>query len=158
MTGQVTVQLEPWEAIWPAVNDIATKHFNEVDGGIEPRRPFKVKASAMQAMSDAGILKIVTARSAGQLVGYFTWTITEDIESEGLMIALQGAWFVDPAARFRRVGIRLFMKSVTELRLLGVKNIFPHHRLQGSGAALGKFFKRQGAIEIQHTYSLWIGD
>jgi hypothetical protein len=39
-----------------------------------------------------------------------------------------------------------------------VQCIFPHHRTQGRGARIGRFFMRRGAKHIQQTYSLWIGN
>jgi hypothetical protein len=36
--------------------------------------------------------------------------------------------------------------------------MFPHHRLHGRGAGLGRFFRRRGASEIQRTYCLQIGE
>lgn len=150
------IELEPWsDGFWRDAESLATDHFEEVDGGIAPNRRFKVDEALMRLISDAGALKIVTARKADQLVGYYTWNVTQDVESEGLLIAQQGAWYVAPG--HPRVALQMFHKSVEALRALGVQCIYPHHRTQGRGASLGKFFKRQGAKEIQHTYSLWIG-
>jgi hypothetical protein len=134
----------------------ANCHFEEVDGGVEPKRTFRLNLALMQAMADAGSLKVIIARKAGELVGYFTWSILPDVESEGLVIAQQGAWFVQPGNP--TAAHRMFRASVQMLRGFGVQCIFPHHRTQGRGANIGRFFKRQGAKEIQRTYSLWIGD
>lgn len=150
------VALEPWsDAFWSECQRLAEDHFEEVDGGVEPRRKFKLDAGLMALLSDAGALQIVTARQDNALVGYFTWNVTLDPESEGLLIGQQGAWYVAPG--HPRAAFKMFHKSVERMKSLGVQCIYPHHRTQGRGAGLGKFFKRQGAKEIQHTYSLWIG-
>lgn len=81
-----------------------------------------------------------------------------DCESAGLVIAQQGAWFVSTGAGFTKVGLRLMQRSIHDLRQLGVRCCFPHHRMQGRGAGLGKFFGRLGAKPMQTTYVLWIGD
>jgi hypothetical protein len=154
----IIIARESWDSVWPEVSELAAEHFAEVDGGIEPKRPLKIDSARMRSLSLMGILQIITARKAGKLMGYCTWQIMPDIESEGLLIAQQGAWFVSKAAHSQRIGYRLFERSIAELRLLGVQLIFPHHRLQGRGTKLGKFFAHFGAKEIQHTYSLWIGD
>lgn len=134
----------------------AEAHFNEVDGGVEPNRPFKLDLGLMKAIAEAGSLKVVIGRQAGMLVGYFTWNITLDVESAGLLIAQQGAWYVSPG--HPRVAVLMFDAAVGELKALGVKCIYPHHRTQGRGANIGRFFKRRGAKHIQQTYSCWIGD
>lgn len=150
-------EVEPWSVqLWNDAQRAANLHFEEVDGGVEPNRKFQIDQNLMQWMQDNGSLLVVTARKDNEFIGYFTWQISLDIESEGLLIAQQGAWYVFPGNP--RVAVELFDKSVKELKLRGVKCIFPHHRLQGRGANLGKFFKRKGAKLMQHTYSLWIGE
>lgn len=151
-----TVGIEPFQHFWPEAKPLAEAHSAEVDSGVEPRRPFKVWEWGFKASQDAGALRVFALRKDGQLVGYLTWQISLDMESEGLIIAQQGAWYVAPGhAKGAR---KLFTESVATLRQMGVKHIFPHHRTQGRGDSLGRFFKRQGAKKIQHTFSMWIGD
>lgn len=157
-TSGTIIACEPWDSIWPEVGRLAEEHFDEVDGGVEPRRKLKLDVPRLRAMSLMGCLLIVTARRDGRLVGYYTWQIMPDVESEGLLIAQQGAWFVTRAAGSVNLGYRMFERSIAELKLMNVKMIFPHHRLQGRGTRLGRFFEMFGAKPIQHTYSLWIGD
>lgn len=142
--------------MWPEAKALAEAHSAEVDSGVEPRRRFAVDEARMEFCYQAGALKLLVARSpVGAMLGYFSWMISPDLECLGLVIAQQGAWYVSPG--HPRVARALFLRSIVELRTLGVQHIFPHHRTQGRGAGLGKFFQRQGAKLIQHTYSLWIG-
>jgi hypothetical protein len=151
-----TVSIEPFQHFWREAKPLAEAHSAEVDSDVEPRRKFKVHEAGMEAMQDAGCLRVFALRKNRELVGYLTWQISLDLESEGLVIAQQGAWYVAPGNA--RGAHKLFTESVSTLRLMGVKHVFPHHRTQGRGDSLGRFFKRQGAKEIQHTFSLWIGD
>jgi hypothetical protein len=153
--GTVFAQ-ESFRSIWPDVNRLFQTHFDEVDGDVEPNRPFEADTDLMRKLEDAGILKIWTVRIDGVLVGYCTWNVCLDVESRGLVIGLQGAWFIERS--HQGLGKTLFEKSLDGLRQIGVKNVFPHHRLQGRGKHLGPYFESLGAKEIQHTYSLWIGD
>jgi hypothetical protein len=137
---------------------LAKTHFEEVQGGVDPRRPFNLDLSLMELLCSSGSMKIITTRFAKELVGYCTWQISPDVESAGLLIAQQGAWFVDSGLGNQGIGHELFSHSLRVLRELGVSAVFPHHRLEGRGARLGSFFKSQGAVELQHTYFLWIGD
>ena len=155
---EIRIGLERWESIWPDADALGRAHFEEVDGGVEPNRPYEIDTDLMKRLADAGVLRIITARVDGKLAGYCTWNVTLDVESRGLIIAQQGAWFVAKEYDSLHLGAQMFRASIAELRKLGVQNIFPHHRLQGRGVRLGAFFKRMGAKEIQHTYSLWIGD
>jgi hypothetical protein len=154
-SGPVVIAVEPFRTMWPDARKLAAEHFIEVDEDVEPKRPFKLNEKITADLEAIGCLKIMTARVNGEMVGYCTWQIAPDIESEGLVAAFQGAWFVAP--RWKGLGDKLFRFAKAELKRLGVHIMFPHHRLQGRGAELGAYFRRQGAREIQHTYSLWIG-
>ena len=110
----------------------------------------------MSLMDLQGSLKIITARLAGRLIGYFTWTISPDPESRGLLLGLQGAWYVAPG--YPRAAVKMFDESVRVLKSCGVKCVVPHHRLQGRGSGISRFFRRRGAVDIQHNFALWIGD
>lgn len=151
-----SISVEPWsDEWWAQAKPLACSHFEEVDGGVEPNRPFDLDCTLMAALDLAGCLKLVTARLSGKMVGYYTWNISPDVESRGLLIAQQGAWYVAPG--HPRVAVEMFDFAVSALRQCGVKCLFPHHRVQGRGSNIGRFFKRRGATKTQDTYSLWIG-
>ncbi len=153
----MAVQLgrESWQSIWPEVRGLTEAHSEEVDSGVESRREFKLDLEQLQAASDWGILRIYTARRPeGQLVGYLTWQISMDLESEGLKIAQQGAWYMAPG--WPLAAAKLFLFSLEDLRSIGVSCVFPHHRLQGRGTGLGRWFRWLGAKPLMHVYCLWI--
>jgi hypothetical protein len=135
---------------------LALEHFAEVEAGVEPRRAHCVDWEGMEKAEAAGALRVYTARKGGELVGYITWTLACDLESKGLLVAQQGAWFVAPGAAL--AGWKLFMGSLRDLKSRGVKLVIPHHRLQGRGRGLARWFERLGAKPLQMNYSLWIGD
>jgi hypothetical protein len=157
---EISFQLELFADIEIEVQALAAAHFQEVDGGVEPKRPFQLDADLMRYGSKCGNLRIYTARVDGQLAGYCTWNVQYDVESRGLFIATQGAWYTDPCFSANGLGLRLFKWSLKELKSLGVQCVFPHHRMQGRGTdeRLGRWLCRQGAKLIKKEYSLWIGD
>ena len=142
--------------VWKELDLLAVSHFAEVDGGVEPRRPYAPDWGLMKDMERLGIFCLYTARINGKLVGYITWQKSVDVESKGLLVGFQGAWFVAP--KHPLTAWKLFIWSMNDLKAQGVKILFVHHRMQGRGAGLGKFFSRMGAKLIQHNYSLWIGE
>jgi hypothetical protein len=152
----IRYRFETWRECGREFAALGREHFKETDDGVEPRRPYALDPVLMDRLCFSGVLKIMTARRCGELVGYIVWQVTPDVESCGLIIAQMGPWFAKPG--LPRVAHELWERSLGELKRMGVKMAFPHHRLQGRGANLGKFFRRQGAREIQHTYSLWIGE
>lgn len=146
------IAFEPFVKAWPEMNILAAIHFKEVEGPLALRRPYNPDPVTAQRMEELGLFKIVTARVDGELAGYFTWSLSHDVESKDLLIANQGAWFVLPG--YNGVALQMFKFSKRELSKFGVEIMLLHHRMRGRGKMLGKFFSRQGAIEIKHEYYL----
>ena len=147
-----------WQRFWLEAEPLARAHFYEVDNGVDDRRTFGPKAEVMADMHQRGIMRVIGARLDGKLVGYCTWNVLPDIESWGTPMAMQGAWYADPKAKAFAVGHRMFKASTELLKKLGVQYVFPHHRLQGRGEAIGHYFEKLGGKPIQLSYFLWIGE
>ena len=152
----VVVTAEPFASIYPECEVLGRRHFNETDEGVEPRRQWFLQAAPLELANRSGYLRTWSARQKGQLVGYIFWHVLPDVESGGMLIANQGAWFVSPSATPRTARL-LWDRSIADLKAIGVQLVNPHHRMQGRGAQLGKFFIKQGAKPIKQEYSLWIG-
>jgi hypothetical protein len=151
----VRVAREPFEAMWPAIEEMVVAHAKEVEPEGSPR-PFRLDIERMVAADRLGFIRWFTLRVDGELKGYCSWNLSWDLESEGLPIATQGAWYVGEGGPWGGAA-KLFMVSLDELKKVGVQCVFPHHRLQGRGMRLGRFFQSLGAVPIQQTYMLWLG-
>lgn len=148
------VCVEPWtDALYEEMRPLIEAHAREVEHDARDR--FKLDLAIMRACAEHGVLKVMIARQDGQMVGYLTWNVTRDVEAEGVLIAQQGGWYVMPGHAL--AAVRLFDASVDLLRAEGVERAFPHHRVNGRGANIGRFFQRRGAQLIQHTYCMRIG-
>jgi len=146
--------------VWDELEALGRRHFYEVDGhgADEPNRPYKLSRKLLDAAERVGVLHIYTARVDGQLGAYCLWNVGEDAESEGLLIADMGPWYVAPEHRRLLLGAKVLKFSIKELKVKGVKNLYLHHRLHGRGCGAGILFDRLGAKEIKREFSLWIGD
>lgn len=149
----IELRLEPWNMIWPEAKPLMARHHEEVHER-DSRMPFKPALQVAQALQEAGVLKIVTARSAGQLVGYCIWYLSPDLESEDVLVASQGPWYVLPEWRASGVGIRLVRESVRHLRDAGASLILLHH--WANNPRLGMVFGRLGAKPLETVYELWV--
>jgi len=154
----VVIGHEPWASLWPEIDSLGAEHFAEVEGDLAKNRPYRLDEPTMCAMAASGGIRITSARVDGELAGYCMWNISKDVESAGMLIATHGPWFVKQKFARLALGQKLFDASIADLRSIGVKNAFPHHRLEGRGVKLGAFYKRRGAVEVQRTYSLWLGE
>jgi|KBSMisStaDraftv2_1062788.scaffolds.fasta_scaffold00169_23 hypothetical protein len=149
------IDWEPFDSAWADAEPLALAHSREVNNGERKGHPFKLDVELLRQMEQMGRFLVMTARLNGKLVGYLSWTLTEDAESAGVMIADQGAWYVDTATP--GFGKKMLDKSIVDLKRLGIHSIQFHHQLHGRGAKLGALFTRLGAVELQHRYGLWIG-
>jgi hypothetical protein len=156
--GDVVIGTEAWDSLWPEIDGLFAEHFNEVEGDLAQNRPYDLNEPEMRNVNKKGFLRITTARVDGMLAGYCMWMASDDVESKGIRKADHGPWFVKPEYAHLLLGPKLFDASIADLKIIGVKCAFPHHRLNGRGAKLGAFFRRRGAIETQRTYSLWLGE
>jgi hypothetical protein len=147
-----------WETLtswWADAEPLAVAHYAEVNAGDRHGHPFKLDLPLLLDAERRGAFRVISARVNGELKGYITWSFIPDTESAGIVIADQGAWYVDPSSP--GLGRKLLDRSIAMLRDLGIQSVELHHQLNGRGAKLGSLFRRMGAIEHQHRYSLWIG-
>lgn len=151
----LTFQQEPWREMWPQGRVLAEAHFEEV-GPQQRKRPFSPDESLIATMEFISALRIYTARRGGSLLGYIMWQLMPDVECRGLRSANMGPWYMSPG--HPHVAHGLFHYSLFEMKKAGVEMADLHHRLQGRGKGLGRFFQRLGARPSQHHYSLWLGD
>jgi hypothetical protein len=156
MRDKVAIAWEPWSSVWPEGRPLAEAHFKEVEGNLALNRPCKIDERMMADAERVGALRVVGARVSGRLVGYCTWSLLPDPESQGLVMANQGAIYVDP--EFVGLGIKMVRFSFPGLRTAGASYALMHHRMLGRGARLWLWFKRLGAVLIKHEYYLWLGD
>lgn len=155
-TSGVVIRQESYLTMGLEAEGLGALHFAEVNSDLMPQRKYALDHNTLRALYLQGTMRVFTLRRAGKLQGYITWNVFYDPESQGLLTADQGAWFVLPQAK--GLGLKLFKQSLDELRKLGVQVANPHHHLIGRGASLGKFFSRLGAVPAKQCYSLWIGD
>lgn len=152
-----------WEPLAPVSDEAAAMgagHSVEVNGGALRGHPYKPNIPLMLQHEQAGSLRFMGARLNGRLVGYMIWTFVPDVESEGVMYADQGPWFVadEPAIRKLQIGRKMLNRALDDLSKAGIQSAQLHHQVHGRGAKLGALFVSMGAVEHQHRYMLWIGD
>ncbi|MFA7278770.1 MAG: GNAT family N-acetyltransferase [Sterolibacterium sp.] len=151
------LQLERWATFYPECIALFDAHNTEV-GESPTDMPFDPDIDSIAALDAADQLQIVTARKDGKLVGYCMFTIGNSLQSKGVLCGTQAAYYLKKENRPSGLGIKLYLESLTHLKARGVKNVYPHHWLRGDSPKLKTFFERIGAVELEHVYSLWIGN
>jgi len=115
ITYQVEKYADVINEIWPML----VAHYLEICTDIEIK-PFDPDLDRYQAMEDAGILRIFTARDnddhpvMGALVGYFVSVILPGLHYQQTTMAINDIMYIDPAYRGGTCGYRL-VKLATEV-------------------------------------------
>lgn len=157
------IRQERFIDFWIEAEPLAKAHRVEVNDGDRPHHPFKMNIRLIDMIERAGAFRVFAARIDGRLAGYITWSITPDVESDGVMLADQGGWYVAPwvqetsEGRRLQVGKQLIKYSIDKMKLYGIDILHFHHQLNGRGKNAGAMFRRMGAVIHQHRYTLWIG-
>lgn len=79
-----------------------------------------------KTLADAGIVKIITARDQGHLVGYSIWIVNTNLHYQDAKMANNDVLFLHPDYRKGRTGIKLIKESERILKDQGVIKILWH--------------------------------
>ena len=106
-----------------------------------------------------GLLKCLTARAEGLLVGYAVWALYPHPFFKSKIIARVVAFYLDPLYREGWCGYKLFTRSAKDLKTLGVLRIdfIPKDHFQARKGGVAKLFKRLGAEAIETCWSIFNG-
>jgi hypothetical protein len=162
LTAPVDLQEENWFDFAPDGIPLIWEHYREV--GSYEHETFDLNIPLIEAMSQAGLLQIVTARAraqsnngGGKLVGYLVFTITPSLKSRHELNAVQAPFYVKPLWR-GRTGLALHRESIRLLKEKGVQRLTLRSGVRGAGERQNALFRRLGAVEDGQMYNLWIGD
>lgn len=142
------VGLESWASIWADAKGLFEDNHREVGNTY----PLALDDALISEAERCGVFLGLSARCNGELVGYASWSIHKNPESCGMILADQGAWYVQPG--HPGVGRRLFDVGLRYLRQLGILAVQLHAPMAGRGAKLGALFERLGAKAVQTRYAL----
>lgn len=117
--------------------------------------PLDPQYEVYEARYRAGELLLITAREAGELVGYFVGFAAPGLHYRTCLTLTMDIFYIVPKCRGRSLGIRLFKQVEQEARRRGVKRIFAGSKLHKDASIL---FERLGYQEVERYYSLWTGD
>lgn len=117
--------------------------------------PLELDTDKYLALSDAGVLFLVTIRDAGKLVGYYVAMLTKPIRYKTLLVGVTDVFYLMPEYRRGRNGIELFKYVERELKARGVKKI-----VVGTKAHLHneRIFEYLGFDKAEVYYTKYLGD
>jgi GNAT superfamily N-acetyltransferase len=149
---KVTYQEEPFVDAWPDIQAHIAAHWQEIaqDQAVMPLDP---DLAGYTALADAGMLAIVTARTAEQLIGYFVTFVRPHLHYQQTLCGYVDVYYVAPAYRQHGVGVALFQTAERLLRARGVQKLFAATKVYADHSPL---FEGLGWIKTETLYTKWI--
>lgn len=112
--------------------------------------PLDVAWDRYNALDDAGALHVLTARRDGVLVGYHIAIVTAHLHYASTLHGITDVYWIAPAYRTGRTGLRMFQAVERELKKLGVRKLFTATKLHLDQGAL---FEYMGYKPVERLYA-----
>jgi L-amino acid N-acyltransferase YncA len=152
----VTLQEEYFETAWRDARQLMSEHCVEVG---ETSDSYEHKNIALlQTLSDAGVLRVMTARINGRMFGYLSSVAGPSLEAPGEIVVNQLSLFVSKDAGRLGLGLKLQRAAIKAFETRGVKQVYMRAGVRGSGPRLSKLYEFIGAKDHGRMYRLDLGE
>lgn len=147
----VTYQMEPWDAYYPECQPLWLQHWLEVALS-HAQIPLDPDVERYQAFADAGQLHILSMRDAEKLVGYHVTLCVGHLHYKGTLHGLVDLYYVLPAYRKGRAGVRLFQEAERALRARGVVKLQTATKIHAH-LDMSRLLERLGYTQVEKVYA-----
>jgi hypothetical protein len=110
----------------------------------------------LRAMDEIGAMQITTARSNGRMFGYLMTLIAPSLVTEGMMTAVNTAFFADPACP--GLGLKLQREALASFRDMGIGEVLWETNTVGGANRISSIYRRLGAEEKGAVYRLRLAE
>ena len=117
--------------------------------------PLSPQYDIYEAREAAGELIFVTAREAGELIGYFIGFVSPGLHYSTCLTCVMDIFYIHPAHRGSNFGFKLFDFVEKELKRRGVDRWFVGSKCHLDASWL---FERLGFDRVEVTYSKYMGN
>jgi len=150
----ITYAVEAWSDVQAEMAPLWVKHYEEVALNRD-KMPLDPDFANYDAMESMGMLHIVVARKAGQIVGYHFTLVRPHLHYVSTLCGLTDIYWIAPENRTGRTPLRLFQFVESTLKARGVKKLFT-----GTKKSLdaGPLFEFMGWTEAERLYTKYIGE
>jgi len=101
--------------------------------------PLEPDLAAYERLRVAGMLKAVTCRNDGELVGYIIFIVQPHLHYMSCITAFEDLYYVKKEYRKGRTGIKLFQFSEEVLKDAGVRRIIMHTKIHMDNSRLFEY-------------------
>jgi len=116
---------------------ILSEHYEELC--VTKDFPLEPDFAAYERLRMAGMLKAVTCRDDGKLIGYIIFIVQPHLHYMSCITAFEDLYYVKKEYRKGRIGIKLFQFSEKVLKDAGVKRIIMHTKIHMDNSRLFEY-------------------
>jgi GNAT superfamily N-acetyltransferase len=134
------------------LEQVFPEHYEELC--VTKEFPLEPDYEAYRRIGQAGMLRTVTCRADGVLIGYIVFIVSPHLHYKSCATAIEDIYFVKKEYRKGRVGIRLFQYAEKVLKDRGVKRIVMHTKVHLDNS---KLFEYLGYKWTDKVFSKMLG-
>ena len=118
---------------------VIPEHYDELC--VTKEFPLDPDWDSYQKLGQAGMLRTITCRLEGELIGYIIFFMQPHVHYKGCLTAYEDVYFVKKEYRKGRVGIRLFQYAESVLKSRGVNRVIIHTKIHLDNSRLLEYLK-----------------
>ena len=150
----MTFQVEGFDPWLADAQHLLAEHHAQI--GESPDNWRNKNIPLLRAIDEMGMMQITTARSNGRMFGYLMTLLTPSLAAEGVLSAVNTAFFADPACP--GLGLKLQREALASFKERGVGEVLWETNTVGGGNRIGSIYRRLGAEEKGSVYRLRLAD
>lgn len=144
-----TYTVERWREVKAELAPLLERHWREVALNHDAV-PLDIAHDRYDALDDAGVMHVVTARREATLIGYHIALVTPHLHYNSTLHGITDVYWVAPECRHGVTGLRLFQAVEREFKALGVRKLITATKLHLDQGAL---FEHMGYTPIERVYT-----
>ena len=107
-----------------------------------------------EKLCNSGVMRIVTARNDGKLIGYCICIIAYNLHYKDSLTATNDIFFISKDYRKGSTGVKLFIKNEEILKSYGVQRLIMNTKVHQD---VGAIFERLGYKQTERVFGKLIG-
>jgi GNAT superfamily N-acetyltransferase len=140
-------------AVLNEMDDLFPAHYEELC--VTKEFDYEPDYDAYKRLAQAGMLRCITCRADGELIGYIIFFISPHLHYKSCITATEDIYFVKKEYRKGRIGIRLFQYAEQVLKERGVQRIVMHTKVHLDNS---KLFEYLGYKQTDKVFTKMLGN
>jgi len=124
-------------AVLNEMDELFPAHYEELC--VTKEFDYEPDYDAYKRMAEAGMLRCITCRADGELIGYIIFIVSPHLHYKSCVTATEDIYFVRKDYRKGRVGIKLFQYAEQVLKERGVQRIVMHTKVHLDNSRLFEY-------------------